>query len=66
LPGDFIAERPVNSFIQPAGLPTTTPHQEVLQRPRESALRALMGVADEARGGPATVNGHLQRVDDEL
>jgi putative transposase len=37
LPGDFIAERPVNSVIQPAGLPTATPHIEVLQRPRESA-----------------------------
>jgi putative transposase len=37
LPGDFIAERPVNSFIQPAGLPIATPLLEVLQRPRESA-----------------------------
>ena len=37
MPGDFIADRPVNSFIQPAGLPTATPHQEVLRRPRESA-----------------------------
>jgi transposase InsO family protein len=37
LPGDFIAERPVNSFIQPAGLPIATPHIEVLRRPRESA-----------------------------
>jgi hypothetical protein len=37
LPGDFIADRPVSSFIQPAGLPIATPHLEVLQRPRESA-----------------------------
>jgi hypothetical protein len=37
LPGDFIAERPVNSFIHPAGLPIATPHIEVLRRPRESA-----------------------------
>jgi transposase InsO family protein len=36
-PGDFIGERPVNSFIQPAGLPTTTSSIEVLQRPVESA-----------------------------
>jgi putative transposase len=37
LPGDFIAERPVNSFIQPAGLPIATPLLELLRRPRESA-----------------------------
>src|SRR4051794_9388702 len=37
LPGDFIAERPVNSFIHPAGLPIATPHIEVLRRPHESA-----------------------------
>src|SRR3954463_15451575 len=42
LPGDFIAERPVNSFIQPAGLPIATPLLEVLRRPRESALAALV------------------------
>jgi transposase InsO family protein len=36
-PGDFITERPVNAFIQPAGLPIATPHIEVLRRPRESA-----------------------------
>src|SRR4051794_40012835 len=37
LPGDFIAERPMSSFIQPAGLPITTPRLKVLRRPRESA-----------------------------
>jgi transposase InsO family protein len=37
LPGDFIAERPVNSVIQPAGLPIATPLIEVLRRLRESA-----------------------------
>src|SRR5215208_4310376 len=37
LPGDFIAERPVNSVIQPAGLPIAAPLIEVLRRPRESA-----------------------------
>jgi transposase InsO family protein len=36
-PGDFIAERPVNSFIQPAGLPIRTSTIEVLRRPVESA-----------------------------
>jgi hypothetical protein len=38
LPGDFIADRPVSSFIQPAGLPIATPHLKVLRRPRESAM----------------------------
>jgi len=36
-PGDFIGERPVNSFIHPAGLPTTTSSIKVLRRPVESA-----------------------------
>src|SRR3954469_14693522 len=36
-PGDFIGERPVNSFIQPAGRPIDTPVIEVLQGPVESA-----------------------------
>jgi transposase InsO family protein len=36
LPGDFIAERPVNSLIQPAGRPIATPHIKVLRRPHES------------------------------
>jgi putative transposase len=37
LPGDFIGDRPVNSFIHPAGLPITTSSIEVLRRPVESA-----------------------------
>ena len=37
MPGDFIAERPVNSFIHPAGLPIATPHVKALRRPLESA-----------------------------
>ena len=36
-PGDFIAERPVNSFIHPAGLPINTSTIKVLRRPIESA-----------------------------
>jgi transposase InsO family protein len=36
-PGDFIGERPVNSFIHPAGLPITTSSIKVLRRPVESA-----------------------------
>jgi len=36
-PGDFIGERPVNSFIHPAGLPINTSMIEVLRRPVETA-----------------------------
>jgi transposase InsO family protein len=49
LPGDFIADRPVNSFNQPAGLPTATPHQEVLQRPHESAQFVALAFGQKAR-----------------
>jgi transposase InsO family protein len=34
-PGDFIADLPVNAFIQPAGLPINTSAIEVLRRPVE-------------------------------
>jgi transposase InsO family protein len=36
-PGDFIGALPVNSLIQPAGLPISTSTIEVLRRPVESA-----------------------------
>ena len=36
-PGDFIGERPVKAFIQPAGLPINTSKIEVLRRAVESA-----------------------------
>src|ERR1700733_15065452 len=36
-PGDFIADRPVNSFIQPAGLPIATLLHQALRRPVEFA-----------------------------
>jgi putative transposase len=35
-PGDFIAERPVNAVIHPAGLPINTSTIKVLRRPVES------------------------------
>ena len=35
-PGEIIAERPVNSFNQPAGRPINTPHIRMLRRPLES------------------------------
>src|SRR5215207_7794018 len=34
-PGDFIADLPVNAFIQPAGLPIDTSKLEMLRRPVE-------------------------------
>jgi transposase InsO family protein len=37
LPGDFIGERPVKTFIQPAGLPISTSEIGVLRRAVESA-----------------------------
>jgi transposase InsO family protein len=37
LPGDFIGDRPVSSFIHPAGLPITTSSIKALRRPVESA-----------------------------
>src|SRR4051794_41979156 len=54
-PGDFIGDRPVNSFIHPAGLPINTSKIRVLRRPVESALTARVGVTDqpfEAGGAP--------------
>jgi transposase InsO family protein len=50
LPGDFIADRPVNSFIHPAGLPIiTTSSIEVLRRPRESAQFVSLTFGQQAR-----------------
>jgi hypothetical protein len=66
LPGDFIGDRPVSSVIHPAGLPIATPFDQVLRRPRESALAALIGMMDQPSVGPAAGDGHVQRVDDEL
>src|SRR3954449_5022499 len=49
LPGDFIAERPVSSFIHPAGRPIATPHVEVLRRPVESAQFVSLAFGQQAR-----------------
>jgi hypothetical protein len=48
-PGDFIGERPVNSFIHPAGLPITTSSIKVLRRPVESAQYVSLGFGQAAR-----------------
>src|SRR3954452_7782832 len=56
LPGDFIAEGPVNSFIHPAGLPIATPHIEVLRRPRESAQYVSLGFGQKARDAGIAVS----------
>jgi hypothetical protein len=46
-PGDLIADRPVNSFIHPAGLPTNTSTIEVLQRPGVYPMIGVSGVVDQ-------------------
>jgi len=56
LPGDFITERPVNSFIHPAGLPIATPHVEVLRRPRESAQFVSLAFGQKARDAGIAVS----------
>jgi hypothetical protein len=45
-PGDFIGERPVNSFIHSAGLPINTSVIEVLRRPVESAQHTSIAFAE--------------------
>src|SRR5439155_24222361 len=47
-PGDFIGDLPVNAFIHPAGRPINTSRLEVLRRPVESTLTAVIGVEDDA------------------
>src|SRR3954471_9872135 len=56
LPGDFIAERPVNSFVHPAGLPIATLQIEVLRRPRESAQYVSLGFGQKARDAGIAVS----------
>jgi hypothetical protein len=47
-PGDFIGDRPVSSFIHPAGLPINTSNIEVLRRPVEFTLAAGVGVTAQS------------------
>ena len=54
--GDFIAERPVNSFIHPAGLPIRTSTIEVLRRPVESAQYTAIRYADTLAGVEAVAS----------
>jgi Integrase core domain len=49
LPGDFIADLPVNSFIHPAGLPIATPLVEVLRRPVDFAQFVSLAFGQQAR-----------------
>ena len=49
-PGDFISDRPVSSFIHPAGRPIDTSNIEVLQRPVESAQYLSGEYQDLVRG----------------
>jgi hypothetical protein len=50
-PGDFIGERPVNSFIHPAGLPINTSVIEVLRRSVESAMGLYKERCNSREGG---------------
>jgi hypothetical protein len=60
LPGDFIGALPVNSFIQPAGLPISTSCIEVLRRPVESAqYTALRFTQRPADAGIAPSTGSV-------
>src|SRR3954464_3786577 len=66
-PGDFIADRPVNSFIHPAGLPINTSTLEVLQRPVDSSLGAVIGMYDRLVGFRfPSENGHTDGVGDQF
>jgi hypothetical protein len=47
-------------------IPSQAPFSRALRRPFESALAALVGVVNETAIGAATVQRHVQRVDDEL
>ena len=66
-PGDFIGDRPVNSFIHPAGLPINTSIIEVLRPPVESALGAVVGVDHDSAGGVGVAVGdrNAERVGDQ-
>jgi putative transposase len=48
-PGDFIGERPVNSFIHPAGRPIVTSNIKVLRRPVESGQFTSWGFSELIR-----------------
>jgi hypothetical protein len=66
-PGDFIGDRPVNSVIQPAGLPIDTSMIEVLRRPIEFALNAPVRMMDESfEVVAAREDSHLECVDREI
>src|SRR3954454_3618325 len=56
LPGDFIAERPVNAVIQPAGLPIATPLIKVLRRPVEFAQFVSLAFGQAARDAGIAVS----------
>ena len=48
-PGDFIADRPVNASIHPAGLPINTSTIKVLRRPVESTQYVSLDFGQAAR-----------------
>jgi hypothetical protein len=63
-PGTFIGDRPVSSFIHPAGRPIATPFDQVLRRPRESADPATSEFAiDLGFGSTMKVRVHVPQVE---
>jgi hypothetical protein len=48
-PGDFAGDRPVSSFIHPAGLPINTSEIKALRRPVESAQFGSWAFTDRAK-----------------
>jgi hypothetical protein len=59
-PADFIGARPINSIIQPAGLPIATLLDQSLRGPVESALRATVRMTYQPALGATPVKRHLE------
>jgi transposase InsO family protein len=55
-PGDFIADRPVNATIHPAGLPIDTSTITALRRPLESTQYVALGFGHKARDAGIAVS----------
>src|SRR5882724_5613573 len=64
-PGDRIAGRPVSVTIHPRGRPIQHLHLEMLRRPVEFTLAALIRMVNDVRR-PALGDGHVERLQDEL
>src|SRR5215212_8286380 len=65
-PGDRIGGLAIAAAAQPRGRPIHTPLLGMLRRPVESALAAVVGVADQAGWWLSLADGHLQGVQDQF